>query len=127
MLSIVNGSVGRGRCGSVFEPRNNAPPSEWVANEMRRDTAQLRENDTFALILDTFYDRRNGVAFYTNALGAIADFALTNESNPNSDWNPVWDVRTARFEGGWTVETGIEEVRQEATAPQRGTEEMESA
>ena len=24
MLSIVNGSVGRGRCGSVFEPRNNA-------------------------------------------------------------------------------------------------------
>ena len=26
MLSIVNGSVGRGRCGSVFEPRNNAIP-----------------------------------------------------------------------------------------------------
>ena len=23
-LSVVNGSVGRGRCGSVFEPRNNA-------------------------------------------------------------------------------------------------------
>ena len=86
---------------------DSAPPSEWVANEMRRDTAQLRQNDTFALILDTFYDRRNGVAFYTNALGAIADFALTNESNPNSDWNPVWDVRTARFEGGWTVEMEI--------------------
>ena len=86
---------------------DSAPPSEWIANEMRRDTAQLRQNDTFALILDTFYDRRNGVAFYTNALGAIADFALTNESNPNSDWNPVWDVRTARFEGGWTVEMEI--------------------
>ena len=52
---------------------DSAPPSEWIANEMRRDTAQLRQNDTFALILDTFYDRRNGVAFYTNALGAIAD------------------------------------------------------
>ena len=87
---------------------DSAPPSEWIANEMRRDTAQLRQNDTFALILDTFYDRRNGVAFYTNALGAIADFALTNESNPNSDWNPVWDVRTARFEGGWTVEMEIQ-------------------
>lgn len=86
---------------------DSAPPSEWIANEMRRDTAQLRENDTFALILDTFYDRRNGVAFYTNALGAIADFALTNESNPNSDWNPVWNVRTGRFEGGWTVEMQI--------------------
>ena len=86
---------------------DSAPPSEWVANEMRRDTAQLRQNDTFALVLDTFYDRRNGVAFYTNALGAIADFALTNEGNPNSDWNPVWDVRTGRFDGGWTVEMEI--------------------
>ena len=100
----------------MFDERNlyaaariwdSAPPSEWVANEMRRDTAQLRQNDTFALVLDTFYDRRNGVAFYTNALGAIADFALTNEGNPNSDWNPVWDVRTGRFDGGWTVEMEI--------------------
>ena len=86
---------------------DSAPPSQWVANEMRRDTRQLRQNDTFAVILDTFYDRRNGVAFYTNPLGAIADFAITNEGNPNSDWNPVWDVRTGRFDGGWTVEMEI--------------------
>ena len=37
----------------------------------------------------------------------IGDFAITNEGNPNSDWNPVWDVRTGRFEGGWTVEMEI--------------------
>ena len=100
----------------MFDERNiyvagrvwdSAPPSAWVANEMRRDTSQLRQNDTFAVVLDTFYDRRNGVAFYTNPLGALADFALTNEGNPNSDWNPVWDVRTGRFEGGWTVEMEI--------------------
>ncbi len=86
---------------------DSAPPSQWVANEMRRDTRQLRQNDTFAVILDTFYDRRNGVAFYTNALGALADFQITNEGNPNSDWNPIWDVRTGRFAGGWTVEMEI--------------------
>ena len=86
---------------------DSAPPSQWVANEMRRDTRQLRQNDTFAVIFDTFYDRRNGVAFYTNPLGALADFAITNEGNPNSDWNPIWDVRTGRFEGGWTVEMEI--------------------
>ena len=86
---------------------DSAPPSEWVANDMRRDTAQLRQNDTLAVILDTFYDRRNGVAFYTNPLAARADFAITNEGNPNSDWNPVWDVRTGRFDGGWTVEMEI--------------------
>ena len=86
---------------------DSAPPSEWVANDMRRDTPQLRQNDTFAVIFDTFYDRRNGVAFYTNPLGARADFAITNEGNPNSDWNPVWDVRIGRFEGGWTAEMEI--------------------
>ena len=86
---------------------DSAPPSEWVANEMQRDTRQLRDNDSFWVVFDTFHDRRNGVAFYTNPLAAIGDFAITNEGNPNGDWNPVWDVRTGRFEGGWTVEMEI--------------------
>ncbi len=86
---------------------DSAPESQWVANEMRRDTNQLRQNDTFAVLFDTFYDRRNGVLFYTNPLGARADAQLINEGNPNSDWNPVWDVRTGRFDGGWTVEMEI--------------------
>ncbi len=86
---------------------DSAPESQWVANEMRRDTSQLRQNDTFTVMFDTFYDRRNGFSFYTNPLGARADAQLTNEGNPNADWNPVWDVRTGRFDGGWTVEMEI--------------------
>ena len=86
---------------------DSAPESQWVANEMRRDTNQLRQNDTFTAFFDTFYDRRNGFNFYTNPLGARADQQFTNEGNPNGDWNPVWDVRTGRFEGGWTVEMEI--------------------
>jgi len=30
---------------------------------------QLRQNDTFGVIFDTFHDRRNGFLFYTNPLG----------------------------------------------------------
>jgi TolB-like protein len=86
---------------------DSAPESEWVANEMRRDTSQLRQNDTFGVFLDTFYDRRNGFNFYTNPLGARADSQFTNEGNPNGDWNPVWNVRTGRFPGGWTAEMQI--------------------
>ena len=86
---------------------DSAPESEWIANEMRRDTSQLRQNDTFTVFFDTFYDRRNGFNFYTNPLGARADQQFSNEGNPNSDWNPVWDVRTGRFNGGWTVEMEI--------------------
>ncbi len=86
---------------------DTAPESEWVANEMQRDSFQLINNETFSVALDTFYDRRNGFAFQVNPIGGIFDFQVTDEGNPNSDWNPIWDVRTGRFEGGWTVEMQI--------------------
>ena len=86
---------------------DSAPESEWVANEMRRNTTQLRQNDTFGVMFDTFYDRRNGYFFYTNPLGARADRYYTDETNTNADLLPIWDVRPGRFDGGWTVEIMI--------------------
>ncbi len=85
----------------------SVPESQWVANEIRRDTNQMRQNDTFAVLLDTFHDKRNGFHFYTNALGGFTDQLVTDEGNPNGDWNPVWDVRPGRFDGGWTTEMVI--------------------
>ena len=79
---------------------DSAPPEEWVADEMRRDTGNLRQNETFGVSFDTFYDRRSGFQFYTNPLGALAEFSIVDEGAPNADWNPVWDVRTGRFDGG---------------------------
>ena len=86
---------------------DSAPPSQWVANEMRRNTNQLRQNDTFGVMFDTFYDRRNGYFFYTNPLGARADRYYTDETDGNADALPVWDVRPGRFAGGWSVEIKI--------------------
>ena len=87
---------------------DTAQPSEWVANEMRRDVIQLRQNDSFSLMLDTFYDRRNGLAFLVTPIGGFSDFAISNEGGRvNTDWNTIWDSRTARFDGGWTVEIQI--------------------
>ena len=68
---------------------DSAPPSQWVANEMRRDSGQIRQNDGFGVMLDTFYDRRNAVNFVTNALGGLLDSQYTNEGNSNADWNAV--------------------------------------
>ena len=82
-------------------------PQRRVANEMRRDTAQLRQNDTFAVLFDTFHDKRNGYIFYANAIGGMADSQVTDEGPPNADWNTVWDVRTGEFDGGWMIEMAI--------------------
>ena len=85
----------------------SVPESEWVANEMQRDSFQLINNDGYIVVFDTFYDRRNGFAFRVNPIGGFSDRQVTDEGNPNPDWNPVWDVRTGRFDGGWTVEMEI--------------------
>lgn len=85
----------------------SVPPEQWTANELRRDTSQLRNNDLFGILIDTFHDKRNGFHFYVNPMGGFADQIITDEGNPNTDWNPVWQVRTGRFPGGWTTEFAI--------------------
>ena len=86
----------------------NSEPDRIVANEMKRDAFGMFGNETFAVVLDTFYDRRNGVGFVTNALGGLFDTTITDEGRTyNMDWNAVWDVRSSRFEDGWLVEIGI--------------------
>ena len=74
---------------------------------MRRDSYGMYGNDTFAVMLDTFYDRRNGFNFMTNALGGLFDQTITAERSTNLDWNTVWDVQTSRFEQGWTLEMAL--------------------
>ena len=86
---------------------DSAPESQWVANEMQRDSFQLINNENFSVVFDTFYDRRNGLAFLINPLGGIFDYEITDEGRPNRDWNPVLDLQTGRFDGGWTVEMEI--------------------
>ena len=82
-------------------------PELLMANEMRRDNRNIGWGDSFSVILDTFYDRRNGVLFHTNASGALYDAQVTDERNTNADWNTVWWVNTQRLDDGWTVEMRI--------------------
>src|SRR5262245_22993183 len=43
-------------------------PERMVVNEMRRDNNNILQNENFAFILDTFYDRRNAIIFNLNPL-----------------------------------------------------------
>ena len=85
----------------------DSQPDRIVANEMRRDHWNIGRGSSLTVALDTFYDRRNGFVFQTNPLGALRDSQVTSERNENGDWNTVWDVQTAWFDGGWTAEMVI--------------------
>ena len=95
-------------------------PDRIVANEMRRDSFALFQNDNFAVLFDTFHDRRNGVQFQSNPLGGLSDSLITDERDSNRDWNTVWDARARRFDQGWIVEFAIpfRSLRYPAPGPQ---------
>ena len=79
-----------------------------VATEMRRDSnTMFQGNDVISFIFDTFYDHRNGVMFTVNPIGGRSDTQVTGERQFNQDWNPVWELKTGRFEQGWTAELAI--------------------
>jgi hypothetical protein len=85
----------------------DSAPDRLIANEMRRDGNNINQNDNIQFVLDTFYDRRSGLSFQTNALGALRDQEISDERTINNDWNTVWDVKSARTADGWSTEFAI--------------------
>ena len=79
-----------------------------VANEMRRDAEDLRENDNIFILLDTYNDKRNGVFFRINPLGAMQDIALTNSGDSqNRSWDAVWHCHSKIHDTHWITEISI--------------------
>ncbi|MSO61564.1 MAG: hypothetical protein EXQ50_05660 [Acidobacteria bacterium] len=81
-----------------------ADPSQIVANDMRRDSTNLRQNDNFGVFLDTFHDRRNGYLFYISPVGGMFDGATANERINNADWNTIWNAKVTKSPEGWMAE-----------------------
>ena len=85
----------------------DSQPEKVVANEMRRD-GQLWQNDNVYVMLDTYGDKRQGVFFRMNALGAQSDTAVTDGGeNLNGSWDCIWEAAGQRHDKGWTVEIAI--------------------
>jgi len=85
----------------------DSDPKAIHATEMKRDSG-LNKGDRIAIVIDTFFDRRNGFYFATNPLGAMKDAQYTDNNRVrNNDWNAVWECRTSVDEQGWYVEIAI--------------------
>lgn len=85
----------------------DSQPHRIVANDMRREGRNITQNDNISIIIDTFYDRRNGYEFLVNPVGGMVDNQITDERDINRDWNTVWYARTQRSDQGWTLEVAI--------------------
>ncbi len=82
-------------------------PQKIFGGAMRAD-ADLGQDDSVSIILDTFRDQRNGFVLTVNPLGAKTDALLRNEGEElNVDWDGLWDAATRRDSEGWTAEIAI--------------------
>src|SRR5204863_221469 len=77
------------------------------ARELVRD-AGFSNDDTVAIVLDIYHDRRNAFRFIVNPLGTQQDALITDEGRDiNVTWNGSW-ISAGRIEDeGYTVEIEI--------------------
>lgn len=82
-------------------------PAGLIVNDIRKDFRE-EDQDDFAVLLDTFGDRRNAYVFSTNVAGAKHDRQVALEGREvNLSWDAVWDVQTQIRDDGWVVEMRI--------------------
>ncbi len=79
-------------------------------NSKKRD-ALVANTDWFGLILDTYNDNQNALAFLTNPNGLRFDANITHDAFGdfpiNVSWNAIWDVAVTINTEGWFVEMKI--------------------
>jgi hypothetical protein len=89
-------------------------PSLIVSTSRKRD--ETSENtDLFGIVLDTYNDNENALAFFTTPAGQRIDYTVSNDAQSvagsgsvmNYSWNTFWDVKTVKHEKGWSVEIRI--------------------
>ena len=81
-----------------------------MANTKKRD-ALSGTTEFFGLVIDSYDDNENGLAFFTTPTALRWDMAISNDGigrNPdNIDWNTFWDTKVQKNEEGWFAEMRI--------------------
>jgi len=78
----------------------------------------LFDFDAFGVVLDSYNDNENGLAFFTAPTGLRTDYTISNDAagggggpggpgGINTSWDTFWDVKTTRDDKGWYVEMRI--------------------
>jgi hypothetical protein len=89
-------------------------PAMMQSASLKRDYMGMG-GDWFGVILDSYNDKENGLAFFTSPDGLRFDATILKDAVTmfpdqmpmNISWNTFWDVKTANDSAGWTLEMRI--------------------
>ena len=85
----------------MLDPR----PDSIMHALSRRDVRG--SSDQIKVMIDSYFDRRNGYEFAVNPDGVKRDYAIYNDRDEDDSWDAVWDVATRVDSAGWTAEFRI--------------------
>jgi hypothetical protein len=78
-----------------------------IATQLTRD-ADLMVDDNVSIVIDPFFDHRNGFFFTVNPSGARADGQISNSAEFTSlDWDGIWNAHARITSDGWVAEISI--------------------
>ncbi len=89
----------------VFLRANDSSPDEIASQLTRRD--QESYSDLLGVVIDSYFDRRTAFQFVVNPAGVKQDVYRFDDTGEDAGWDAVWDVATARDDGGWSAEFRI--------------------
>ena len=82
-------------------------PASIIATQLTRD-AELGVDDNISIVIDPFFDHRNGFFFEINPNGARADGQISNNAEFTSlDWDGIWNTHARITGDGWVAEIEI--------------------
>ncbi|MCH8277212.1 MAG: carbohydrate binding family 9 domain-containing protein, partial [Bacteroidetes bacterium] len=85
----------------------DSDPSGIRVTSLKRD-AWNSSFDQIGLLLDTFNDKENHLAFIISAAGVRTDAALSKDGDGiQMSWDTFWDAKTHQSESGWSAEGRI--------------------
>ena len=88
----------------AFQLRDALSPTAQLT---RRD-ADLLNDDSVILILDSFNDHQSAYYFMTNALGTQTDGRIANDGRTvDATWDASWQAASTLTADGWSVEMAI--------------------
>jgi hypothetical protein len=76
----------------------------------RRDMA-LMDSDWLGVVIDSYHDHRTAYSFDVNPAGvqrdAVKSMGPGGREQDDLSWDPVWEAKTTKDDGGWTAEYRI--------------------
>jgi hypothetical protein len=84
----------------------DSSPDEVTANILRQGE-RMNNEDKFAVILDSFNDKRNGYRFEVNPNGIRDDALYLDTTQLQWEWDGIYYAKSARDGEGWTAEMAI--------------------